>query len=80
LVKEFAAEFQRSATPDGQLQNAALFGIELGSGIAPTGGRPILFGCGCSSGVEHNLAKVGVEGSNPFARSNSSGHVGDAAR
>ena len=25
---------------------------------------------GCSSGVEHNLAKVGVEGSNPFARSN----------
>src|SRR4051812_6085710 len=28
------------------------------------------FGCGCSSGVEHDLAKVGVEGSNPFARSN----------
>src|SRR4051794_21696290 len=27
------------------------------------------FGCGCSSGVEHDLAKVGVEGSNPFARS-----------
>ena len=26
---------------------------------------------GCSSGVEHNLAKVGVEGSNPFARSSS---------
>src|SRR5580658_5637475 len=26
-------------------------------------------GCGRSSGVEHNLAKVGVEGSNPFARS-----------
>ena len=25
--------------------------------------------CGCSSGVEHNLAKVRVEGSNPFARS-----------
>ena len=24
---------------------------------------------GRSSGVEHNLAKVGVEGSNPFARS-----------
>src|SRR5258708_3168235 len=31
-------------------------------------GRPE-FGCGCSSGVEHDLAKVGVEGSNPFARS-----------
>jgi hypothetical protein len=29
--------------------------------------RPL--GCGRSSGVEHNLAKVGVEGSNPFARS-----------
>ena len=27
------------------------------------------YGCGCSSGVEHDLAKVGVEGSNPFARS-----------
>ena len=27
---------------------------------------------GRSSGVEHNLAKVGVEGSNPFARSNRS--------
>jgi hypothetical protein len=26
---------------------------------------------GCSSGVEHNLAKVGVVGSNPIARSNS---------
>ena len=23
----------------------------------------------CSSGVEHDLAKVGVEGSNPFTRS-----------
>ena len=32
-------------------------------------GRPE-FGCGCSSGVEHDLAKVGVEGSSPFARSN----------
>ena len=26
--------------------------------------------CGCSSGVERNLAKVDVEGSNPFACSN----------
>src|SRR5450631_760000 len=33
-------------------------------------GRLARHGCGCSSGVEHNLAKVGVEGSNPFARSN----------
>ena len=29
---------------------------------------------GRSSGVEHNLAKVGVEGSNPFARSSFSAH------
>ena len=33
--------------------------------IAP----PIRQERGRSSGVEHNLAKVGVEGSNPFARS-----------
>ena len=34
-------------------------------------GVAVRHGCGCSSVVEHNLAKVGVEGSNPFARSNS---------
>jgi hypothetical protein len=32
-------------------------------------------GCGCSSGVEHDLAKVGVEGSNPFARSISTNYL-----
>ncbi len=31
--------------------------------------RPVRRQSGRSSGVEHNLAKVGVEGSNPFARS-----------
>ena len=31
--------------------------------------RHTLLGCGCSSGVEHNLAKVGGEGWNPIARS-----------
>src|SRR3954469_628847 len=35
---------------------------------------------GRSSGVEHNLAKVGVEGSNPFARSSSSGHLTHPAK
>ena len=34
---------------------------------------------GRSSGVEHNLAKVGVEGSNPFARSNDFNDLGDRA-
>ena len=33
-------------------------------------GRSNRLGCGCSSGVEHNLAKVGVGGSNPLASSN----------
>ena len=43
-----------------------LFAIGTGSG----GSAALPNGCGCSSGVEHDLAKVGVEGSNPFARSN----------
>ncbi len=43
----------------------ALRHIRAGAGTS----RRLPFCCGCSSGVEHNLAKVGVEGSNPFARS-----------
>ena len=49
------------------LQRLRPFGIG-----ARSSGRPLArpdFGRGCSSGVEHDLAKVGVEGSNPFARS-----------
>jgi len=34
---------------------------------------------GRSSGVEYNLAKVGVEGSNPFARSNDFNALADRA-
>src|SRR6266700_6482520 len=49
------------------LQSPAAFGIGGAPGGYPP---PRLYGCGCSSGVEHDLAKVGVEGSNPFARSN----------
>jgi hypothetical protein len=37
--------------------------------------RLILPISGSSSGVEHNLAKVGVEGSNPFSRSISRGRI-----
>src|SRR5215813_1105931 len=51
----------------GWLQRLRPFGIG-----ARWSGRPLArpdFGRGCSSGVEHDLAKVGVEGSNPFARS-----------
>ena len=39
------------------------------SAVAGDNKATISKGCGCSSGVEHDLAKVGVEGSNPFARS-----------
>ena len=38
-------------------------------GPCRTGKRALDVQSGRSSGVEHNLAKVGVEGSNPFARS-----------
>jgi hypothetical protein len=41
---------------------------ELGHMTAPC--FKLGIGCGCSSGVEHDLAKVGVKGSNPFTRSN----------
>ena len=37
--------------------------------------RRITQGRGCSSGVEHDLAKVGVVGSNPIARSNLSKYL-----
>ena len=46
------------------LQSVPPFGIEpVGSAAVSRVER------GCSSGVEHNLAKVGVVGSNPIARS-----------
>jgi hypothetical protein len=47
------------------LHSWAAFGIAL---PLPASDRRHL-GCGCSSVVEHDLAKVGVEGSSPFARS-----------
>ena len=46
------------------------FGYRIGLGGRSRYLGQISNGCGCSSGVEHDLAKVGVEGSNPFARSN----------
>ena len=58
----------------GVLQTAGPFGIGDGRTRLRLGPAP---GCGCSSGVEHNLAKVGVVGSNPIARSNSSNVVPD---
>lgn len=45
------------------------FGIRLRNKAVRCRSKRRGHGCGCSSGVEHNLAKVGVEGSNPFARS-----------
>ena len=46
-----------------------MLGARLTSAGRPSTRRPVQLESGRSSGVEHNLAKVGVEGSNPFARS-----------
>ena len=56
-----------------RLQSPAAFGIQAPGGRSCLTGLLSANGCGCSSGVEHDLAKVGVEGSNPFARSSFSG-------
>src|SRR3954468_4921101 len=47
------------------LHSRSAFGI----GLPLTASVRRHLGCGCSSVVEHDLAKVGVEGSSPFARS-----------
>jgi hypothetical protein len=49
------------------LHSQPAFGIALP--VAGAFAVAISTGCGCSSVVEHDLAKVGVEGSSPFARS-----------
>ena len=49
----------------GLLHSRSAFGIALP--LTASDRRHL--GCGCSSVVEHDLAKVGVEGSSPFARS-----------
>ena len=63
----------RSRLSPRQLQSRFDYGIR-----APS--RRARHGCGCSSGVEHNLAKVGVEGSNPFARSKKSHEINRIGR
>ena len=56
--------------PPGGAPDRLAFGRPFGHNVPSiASGRSLSHGCGCSSGVEHNLAKVGVEGSNPFARS-----------
>jgi hypothetical protein len=52
-------------TARGLLHSRSAFGI----GLPLTANVCRHLGCGCSSVVEHDLAKVGVEGSSPFARS-----------
>ena len=52
-------------TACGLLHSRSAFGI----GLPLTARVRRHLGCGCSSVVEHDLAKVGVEGSSPFARS-----------
>src|SRR5436309_2322336 len=60
------ASRSRDLTLFGLLHSRCAFGIAL---ALPASDRRHP-GCGCSSVVEHDLAKVGVEGSSPFARSN----------
>src|SRR5437868_7539117 len=55
----------RDLTLFGLLHSRCAFGIALALSASDRR-HP---GCGCSSVVEHDLAKVGVEGSSPFARS-----------
>ena len=57
-------------TVSGLLHSWSAFGIALP--LTASDRRHL--GCGCSSVVEHDLAKVGVEGSSPFARSRFSWH------
>jgi hypothetical protein len=52
-------------------------GVRCGIALGRRSRRSRRFGCGCSSVVEHNLAKVGVEGSNPFARSKKTNSVSE---
>ena len=56
----------------GQIELAIAFTLGLGNKTRHLAGffRSHYTLSGRSSGVEHDLAKVGVEGSNPFARSN----------
>src|SRR5690606_5589979 len=56
----------------GQCYPRASLPASIAARLAPVSGR--------SSGVEHNLAKVGVEGSNPFARSSFLYRDGNKAR
>ena len=63
LMKSDLFECHRIAR--GLLHSRSAFGI----GLPLTASIRRHLGCGCSSVVEHDLAKVGVEGSSPFARS-----------
>jgi hypothetical protein len=56
---------EKLRTVRGLLHSQPAFGI----GLPLTASDRRHLGCGCSSVVEHDLAKVGVEGSSPFARS-----------
>jgi hypothetical protein len=62
-------QFWMISPPSQALHSLAAFAIRLPL-LAGFHRRQLSYGCGCSSVVEHDLAKVGVEGSSPFARSN----------
>ena len=63
--------FMKSDFPEAaDCQRTVAFAGAFGIALPLTASDRRHLGCGCSSVVEHDLAKVGVEGSNPFARSN----------
>src|SRR3984893_15347093 len=64
-----APPLRRGSAADRATAMAVAKGLAFWHSMLPRVKPPCSFGCGCSSGVEHNLAKVGVEGSHPFARS-----------
>ena len=63
------SQFWMVLSPSQPLHSPTAFGIRLRLPAAPSAAGNASYGCGCSSVVEHDLAKVGVEGSSPFARS-----------
>ena len=71
LTKSDLSAWHRNAR--GLLHSRSAFGI----GLPLTANVRRHLGCGCSSVVEHDLAKVGVEGSSPFARSRFSWYLND---
>jgi hypothetical protein len=72
IVSDGFEHFVNEISADGMSSNCVrpvAFAVRIWHRSAVDGAHRRHLGCGCSSVVEHDLAKVGVEGSSPFARS-----------